>query len=301
MATPSAQFDKPLTACPICGSPRICPYDHDYHGRVIFRCRRCGVKFINPQYTDSHLAEYYAKYTRVDRPEGTVRTVTRATAKSDAIRLASRYVRPGRFLSIGCGDGLELELAREQGWQVEGYDVDPETTQRVSKRISATIHSGDFFGLELPANAYDCVFLDQVLEHPKNPQDYLTEIRRILRPGGVVYIGCPNMMSLANFGKTMLGKLGLKSRRGKHYASNHHLFFYSAPVLKNILQRYFGFRVRVAQGDPLGGIQRSAEAGWTGRTLAYFRRELPMLESSFRIVAEKVAESGRESCPRRAA
>jgi SAM-dependent methyltransferase len=212
------------------------------------------------------------------------------------LKSIGRFQPPGRWLSIGCGDGLELELAREQGWQVEGYDVDAATTARVARRIQAPVHCGDFFTLALPAASYDCIYMDQVLEHPKNPQDYLIEVRRLLRPAGVLLIGCPNIRSLSNSWKTALGKAGLKKkRRGNHYGAFHHLFYYSPGALRRILESHYGFRVLASEGTPLNGPKHhAAHPSFLGRFSVCVRTRVPCLESTFRLVCRKSDE--QSSC-----
>jgi len=161
------------------------------------------------------------------------------------------YKKGGRFLAIGCGAGLELELAREAGFTVEGYDVDAEITKEVSERIGVPVYSGDFAELNLPDAHYDCMFLDQVLEHPKDPAAYLREIGRLLKSDGVVYIGVPNLASFSSMLKTLQGRLGLKkSGRGNHYDTDHHLFYYRPQVLRKILEQEFQFEVLAVVGDP---------------------------------------------------
>jgi hypothetical protein len=62
----SPEFDKPLEACPLCSFATILPYDRDFRGVAISRCRRCGVKFMNPQYTDAYLSAFYSQYIAPD-------------------------------------------------------------------------------------------------------------------------------------------------------------------------------------------------------------------------------------------
>ena len=59
-----------------------------------------------------------------------------------------------------------------------------------------------------------------------------------------------NIKSISNQFKTMLGKLRLKRRRGKHYDMFHHLFFYDPRTLKQILETHYGFEVVVTQPKP---------------------------------------------------
>jgi len=290
----SPEYDAPLRACPLCESAAIGSYDHDYQGRQVARCRRCGLLFMNPQFTDQYLQTYYSQYFHdgdrglpIADPDDSSR---RTAAKTDLFRFLDRYTKPGRFLSIGCSDGIELLLAERFGWQPEGYDVDEEYMSALRRELDYPIYSGDFLELALPANHYDCAVMDQVLEHPKNPQDYLKEVHRILRPGGVLMIGCPNIKSISNRLKTMLGKLQMKRRRGRHYDMFHHLFFYDPRTLTRIMQTYFGYQVIVSQGDPMAGHKtREADKSVCASLRDSARREFPIIESSFRLLARKPA------------
>jgi 2-polyprenyl-3-methyl-5-hydroxy-6-metoxy-1,4-benzoquinol methylase len=44
----------------------------------------------------------------------------------------------------------------------------------------------------LPSNQYDCVFSLAVLEHLRDPSNFLLEIRRVLKSGGVLWLSTPN-------------------------------------------------------------------------------------------------------------
>jgi SAM-dependent methyltransferase len=279
------KFDPPLERCPLCGDGGIVPYHRDHRGITIFRCRRCGVQFMNPQYTDAYLAAFYAQYITAEYPFGPEILAVSSQRRREICALIGQHVPVGRLLSIGCGDGLELEIARQQGWTVEGYDVDPATTERVARKVGVPVYSGDLCALRLPEASYDCVYMDHVLEHPKRPQELLREARRLLRSGGVLFVGCPNIRSIASATKTWLEKLGLKRHnRGRHYDTHHHLFYYSPGVLRRILERHYGFRVLLVQGDPLVWRRKLPS-----RLYILLCHRLPCLDSTFRVLARREA------------
>jgi SAM-dependent methyltransferase len=252
-------------------------------GAHIAHCEDCGVKFMNPQYSDAFLARYYAGYTAQEATAGW-RFLRRSAQKEANLTLVEHYVRPGRLLSIGCGDGLELSVAKTRGWQPEGYDVDPSMTARVAVRVGVPVHDGDLFRLPLADASFDCVYLDQVLEHPKRPAEYLRLAHRLLRPDGVLFIGVPNIDSVSSTLKTAMGKAGLRrSRRGKHYDSWHHQFYYAPSTLVPLLERRFGFRVLTVRGDPKPRQSPNAVTVVRDR----LARRVPRLDSSIVILAVK--------------
>lgn len=275
-------FDAPLGQCPLCDSPRLARYDRDFQGITIDRCGACGLRFMNPQYSDEHLGRYYAGYIDVNETQtDPVRGRARRAHKTEHLELIERYQQPGRFLSLGCGDGLELEIAAERGWRAEGWDVSPETTRRVAQRTGLSVRSGELAAAGFEPAAYDCVFLDQVLEHPKSPGELLRACHTLLRPGGVLYVGCPNIGSVSCAWQTWMGRLHLKRRRGRHYDTWHHLSYHTPRALAGVLEQRYGFDVLVQQGDPKPH-RRSGALGALNRRL---QTRFPLLDSSFRIVA----------------
>lgn len=280
-----ADFDPPLRSCRLCGGMNIRGFDIDYRGVRISHCGNCGVKFMNPQYTDRYLERVYARYNDPAQDQTmtipTARGALMPTKREGNFNLIEGFVAAGRFLSIGSGSGDELRTAMSRGWFVEGFDVDAATTERLAKELGVPVYSGDLTTAPLPTGAYDCVYMDQVLEHPKEPAPYLRLSHRVLKPTGVLYIGVPNIDSLATMWKTFLGKHNLKPLRGRHYDSWHHLFYYSPRTLPRILETYFGFDVLRVEGDPFP----DAHGGLGSRLANGLRRRFPVLDSSFRMVA----------------
>jgi 2-polyprenyl-3-methyl-5-hydroxy-6-metoxy-1,4-benzoquinol methylase len=98
-----------------------------------------------------------------------------------------------RILDIGCADGFVAEGLRRRGHHVTGVDVlaRPGVKERVDVFIEADLDHG------LPvavaeAEAFDVVLAADVLEHVRDPEALLREVRGVLRPGGRVLVSVPN-------------------------------------------------------------------------------------------------------------
>lgn len=175
---------------------------------------------------------------------------------------------------------MRVEAGR--GVVAVGWDVDPTTTRRVAARTGFVVRSGPLEDLRLEAGAYDCILLDQVLEHPRRPARLIETCRGALRPNGVLLVACPNIGSISNRWQTTMGRLGLKRRRGRHYDAWHHLHYYTPDELARLLADQ-GFEVFLRQGDPKPARGRSPLARWNRRLQTAF----PMLDSSFRLLARR--------------
>jgi SAM-dependent methyltransferase len=127
--------------------------------------------------------------------------VSRVRAKLETRRLL-RYCAEApadaRILDIGCGDGFHLNLLRQfgpAGWMLEGLDVDPRAA-RFARESGLKVHLGYIEELNLPADSYDVVYSIQTIEHVSSPHAILSEVRRILKPGGTMVIVTDNTDSL---------------------------------------------------------------------------------------------------------
>lgn len=289
-------FDRKLTQCVFCGSDGIAHYDRDFTGKTIDRCPACGAMFMNPQYSDAYLADYYTRYigpaAKVGEADFEQANRWRFLIHDYYLSLIERHVRPGRLLSVGCGDGLELAVAKERGWEPEGFEVDPAACEEVTARLGVKVTGGEFGEAPYSPESFDCIYLHQVIEHPKNPQDYLRRINGLLKPGGVLFIACPNIRSLSNRVKTLTGRLGLKKRRGRHYDTWHHLFYYSPRVLSRILEWHYVYRT-LCVGNGFGDKARQFTAARIRRECA-LNRFLPCWKDVFVLLATKGHQNDTE-------
>jgi SAM-dependent methyltransferase len=103
--------------------------------------------------------------------------------------------RPGRILDWGCGHGQNAQRLAERGMDVAAFDFRPGEQEASGPRrlehfpdIEAYIEIDDPVRLPYPDDSFDAVLSMGVLEHVGDPDGSLDEIRRILRPGGTLYV-----------------------------------------------------------------------------------------------------------------
>lgn len=249
-------YDPELHRCLLCGSSDLRAHHRDSKGRRIQRCFGCGIQFMNPQYTDSYLTAYYARYYAAgDEDE----EAHRYQHDTNLDLLESRTGGPGRLLDIGCGQGHLLRAARDRGWQVTGYDVDPATVRKVAAEHDLEILAGDLLTLDLPDRAFDVITLNHVLEHLKQPAPLIRRIGELLAPGGLLLISVPNIAGLSNRLKFRLEKLRLRRKGiGAYYDADHHLWYFAPDTLQRFLESR-GFEILHRQSAPK---VRRGEAAW---------------------------------------
>jgi SAM-dependent methyltransferase len=108
--------------------------------------------------------------------------VAQALADDYIPRLAS-----GSVIDLGCGAGDSVVQFRDVNSSVRWVGVDVERSPEVASRRRTDAEFVTFDGVHLPFEdgSFDAVYCKQVLEHVGEPGALLTEVARVLRPGGV--------------------------------------------------------------------------------------------------------------------
>jgi ubiquinone/menaquinone biosynthesis C-methylase UbiE len=118
--------------------------------------------------------------------------------------LAEMRLRPGhRVVDLGCGPGTDLlemaELVGGDGLTI-GIDADPvmvaEARRRTSTRANVQVIAGDAHHLVLDEGCMDRVRMDRVAQHLADPAHAFAQVRRVLRPGGLLAVAEPDWDTL---------------------------------------------------------------------------------------------------------
>jgi len=108
-----------------------------------------------------------------------------------------------------------------------------------NKKNSYFFTKGELLNSSFPDSFFDVIYLDSVLEHVTNPLQYLLEVNRILKKGGLVYIGVPNEDSLLNVFRKFIFRLkGEKiSEKLMPFKSPYHIGGFNSESLNYIVEK----------------------------------------------------------------
>lgn len=111
---------------------------------------------------------------------------------------ARPYVEGKVVLDFGCGSGYGTASLAEAATTITGVDIAPEavayatTHYRRDNLTFRTVGPVERDGLPFEDDAFDTVVSFQVIEHVRQVDRYLAEVRRVLRPGGVFLCVTPD-------------------------------------------------------------------------------------------------------------
>lgn len=257
--------------CPVCGHelwPVLTGLFDDRFGAPgtfdIEQCQGCSLVQTWPRPEEAALKELYERFYNYGGQAGGAYPWLRGRfVASGLYRLWLRWdgdpafhlkTGAGRLLDVGCNEGRGLSFYAAHGFQAEGLEIN-ERAAAVARQRGFTVHTQPLANFR-PKKPYHVVVLANVLEHAPDPGAMLSQVRRLLKPGGQVWISCPNS---AGF---------WRRRFGRHWINWHvpfHLWHFSPETLRTVLARAHFNLADMATCTPALWLAQSLGVTWGAR------------------------------------
>ena len=222
---------------------------HELKDYAYVRCSACGLVSLHPLPDRAALMGIYAGADAGAVDPGTDPTgeesvfLERFRGEMDRIE---KHAARGRILDIGSAWGFFLHVCKERGWDAWGVDPAQVESEYARRRFGLPIVTGGLADARFPSGFFDVVTLWHVLEHLPDPVSELGEIRRILKPGGLLVISVPTTHAVKDFDD---GPVPL------------HCWYFDRRTLSALVERQ-GFRVvRVAGAGGTGAVRTLKKIG----------------------------------------
>ena len=219
--------------CPICGEDnenivlKAPVYD-------FVSCKKCSLVYAKYILNDKEIGDFY-KDNEIYQSgwmktyDDLVKNKDVSTHNSIIINILKHRKGDDRCLDVGCGFGKLLYELKPYFKKVEGVELNVRTSKIGEKLFDIPICTKKLEELNLPSDSYDVIILEQVIEHLNNFNSLFNEFYRILKEGGIIYIGCPNMNSWS-----------MKLFRGRHtHVSSHgHINMFNTRSFSFLAKKY---------------------------------------------------------------
>lgn len=226
------EAEKTYVKCNLCGAD-----DARLHlavsGFRIMRCNRCSLTYVNPRLNEKKIFEiynknyfdggganpYYANYLSERQWRSKQQDI-------ELVDLMKYTANGGKLLEIGCAYGFFLEAAKLRGWEARGVEISEKAGSFAKNELKHDVFIGTFMDAPLPEDYFDAVHMDGVIEHLPDPMANIRKIAKLLKKGGVIGMGTPN---IASFGARTFGE-GFRLLE-----PNAHLFYFAPATLGKML------------------------------------------------------------------
>ena len=191
---------------------------------------------------------------RIDPLLGNEAGIDKVTRKEHLQRYedASTKTHNSIVLDLGCGTGYGSGLLYKHQNTVYALDISLDALSYAKQHYPGPEYiQGSAERLPFDHNRFNAITCFEVIEHVNNPHSVLSEIRRILRPNGDLFISTPNPRHLGNVLNHII--------RGKPYSAKanednpyHIKEFYYEEFMH--LLRNMGFTIRSKYGQTIPEI-----------------------------------------------
>lgn len=196
------------SSCPCCNAAtiekKLQAKDFTVTGQTfeIWECAQCTLRFTQAVPDEASVGEWYRSenyISHTDTKEGLINKLYHAVRKR-TLKQKRRLIEgqtgksKGSLLDIGAGTGAFSNIMQQAGWQVKGLEPDASTRAKANELYDLSLHKIDEL-FQLPEASFDAITMWHVLEHVHALHAYIEQIRKLLKPGGKLFIAVPNYTS----------------------------------------------------------------------------------------------------------
>ncbi len=166
----------------------------------VYKCRNCGLIYTSPLPDDEVLNSFYQGFL-FEKPQLSDIKNQIPKKKKELKRIfdfSSFDLSQKNFLDFGGGTGLSWIAAKEIGLDAYYFDIDKQAKEFVVSNFGLDeLHSID--NPNESEKKFDYILSDNVIEHLKNPVDFVQNLYNILNPGGQIVIKTPRASNCESF------------------------------------------------------------------------------------------------------
>lgn len=226
---------------------RSCPMCESRESILLFnklgfdhvKCKECDLIYVSNTLNDDAVLKHYENeddwiQVMLSEEEQRVNSIMYQYALKylGGINLSKRKA----LLDIGSGSGLFLEVAKKNGWQVKGIELNEELIKRSTQR-GLDVGNYSLSELKKEKNTFDCISAWFVLEHVKDIRSFIADSTELLVSEGLLFLAVPNNDALIT---------RLNGKDATTFAGHSHINAFTIDTL-NALVLPYGYELVAAE------------------------------------------------------
>lgn len=234
---------KVFQECPVCGGKNVhiilTSKDQTVSKEIfgVWKCKDCTLRFTQSIPGEDEISKYYRSENYIshsDTSSGFINSlyhkVRKFTLRSkfQLIKSKTGISRGGNILDVGAGTGAFLNMMHQKGWDTTGIEPDETARNNAAKLYNIVLLPADEF-YHLKEGSFTAITLWHTLEHVYELHAYMEQLKKLLKPKGVLFIAVPNHTSYD-------AKYYKQSWAG--YDVPRHLYHFSPASMKRLLSMH---------------------------------------------------------------
>lgn len=229
-----------LNLCPVCEGKSLDAFmtvdDHflSLEKFELVKCANCSFVFTNPRPKAAELQKYYESedyFSHSKKKKGLITFLYDMVKKhslSKKYSLISNYKSGGNILDIGCATGEFLNFFTQKGWETMGIEPAENPRNFAIENYGLDVKPEESLDA-LKSKSFDVITMWHVLEHVPDLNERIQQIRKLLKPDGLLLVALPNYLSWD----------------AKHYKSfwagydvPRHLYHFAQPTVSKLMSKH---------------------------------------------------------------
>ena len=163
----------------------------------LFYSEELDMLITHPQPSLEKLPSYYESVDYISHTDGNTSLFEKmyqfikGIALKNKLKLINSQSQKGRILDIGAGVGDFLSVAKKDGWETIG--VEPSEKAKTIAKTKGVKFVENLS--ELESNSFDVITMWHVLEHVPDLEKQIQELKRLVKPTGIIIVAVPNFKS----------------------------------------------------------------------------------------------------------
>ena len=190
-----------------------------------------------PDLWDVEYSRYQTQYGDIKQLRSAYENNEKITSSYQSVIDFAKEIEKPKILEVGFGKAGDIiaiknELKNAEIYGIESSDISVKNAKTISNLLKKDLNlmKSDAYNLPFYDDTFDIVFLSQVFEHLPNPTDALKEQIRVVKNGGYLILGVPQLYHTQTIIKHALMHENLHDELGE--------IEYSVKEIKNMLILY---------------------------------------------------------------